>query len=593
MCLLVLCVALYVPGQWGMPAIDRDESRFAQASRQMLKSSTLEGWMIPKIQDRDRLNKPPLIYWTQAGVASVATGRAFGTPPDVAVWHDAIWMYRLPSLLAAIAAVFFTWRMGCSMFDPRAGFLGAMLLACSPVMIWESRQGRADMLLVACTTGAMWALWAGFKQARARGRVGFMTWTALWLAVGLGTMTKGPVTAMVVVLTAVGVSLLQRSIRWTWALRPVLGVVIVAACVVPWLLVVIDIKGAKEYWDIVNKEIFGRMGSAAEGHGGPPGYHVLLMVVVLGAGSLLIWPALARAWRVGLTRDRSQRWTTRWRSLRLGKSSEGFLLCWTILPWIVFEISSTKLPHYTMPMYPALALLAARGVLAADAKSIARSPLVRQLAWLWIGALAATLLFFTVAATFAAFRAWGQFPSTIVAVLGMTATGVLVYQAAAFHLASHWLNLQRTGIAMSVAIALSLGLVGSILPEIRVSRTLALRILEIDPALARPIVAVDYAESAPGKRDHGGFVEDSLIFETLGSAQRLSGWALPDWIRDHPGGFVCIEERALKRYLGLQKADALPNDLTRARHLNILDMVPGFNYSNGNLVKVYLAEAAP
>jgi 4-amino-4-deoxy-L-arabinose transferase-like glycosyltransferase len=593
LCLLVLCLALYVPGQWGMPAIDRDESRFVQASRQMLKSTTLEGWMIPRIQDRDRLNKPPLIYWSQAGVASVATGRAFGTPPDVASGRDAIWMYRLPSLLAAIAAVFFTWRMGCSMFDPRAGFLGAMLFAASPVIIWESRQGRADMLLVACTTGSMWALWEGFKQARAGGRVGLTTWVGLWMAVGLGTLTKGPITAMVVVLTALGVSLLGRSLRWTWKLKPLVGVTIVAACVLPWLLVVMDIKGAKEYWDIIQKETLGRMGSAAEGHGGPPGYHLLLMVVLLGAGSLLIWPALARGWRVGLTRDRSARGLARVRSIGLGRPSEGFLLCWLVLPWIVFEISSTKLPHYTMPMYPALALLSARGVLAADAQSIARSKFVHGLAWLWISAMTAAVLFFTVAATFAAFRVWGQFPAMIVAVLGMTATGVLAYKAAVFHLENQWLNLQRTGIAMSVAISLALGLVGSILPEIRVSRNVAQSIMKLDPSFSRPIVAVDYAESAPGKRDHGGFVEDSLIFETQGTAQRLSGSDLPEWITKNPGGFVCIEERALKRYLGLEKTEALPEDLSRAEHLRVLDMVPGFNYSKGKLVKVYVAEAVP
>ena len=137
-----------------MPAIDRDEARFAQASRQMLNAPNWEAWVVPRIQDRPRLNKPPLIYWTQAGSASVFTGRLFGTPGDIAAERDAIWMYRLPSLLAAIAAVLFTWRLGCSMFDSRAAFLGAMLLAASPIMIWESRQARSDMLLVACTTGA-------------------------------------------------------------------------------------------------------------------------------------------------------------------------------------------------------------------------------------------------------------------------------------------------------------------------------------------------------------------------------------------------------------------------------------------------------
>src|SRR5688572_18053847 len=64
--LLLLCLVVYVPGQAGLPPIDRDESRFAQASRQMAASGTVEGWVVPRIQDRPRLNKPPLIYWLQA-----------------------------------------------------------------------------------------------------------------------------------------------------------------------------------------------------------------------------------------------------------------------------------------------------------------------------------------------------------------------------------------------------------------------------------------------------------------------------------------------------------------------------------------------
>jgi len=69
--LIVLCLLVYIPGLWTIPPVDRDESRFAQASRQMLESGTLEGWVVPMVQDRPRLNKPPLIYWLQAGSAYV------------------------------------------------------------------------------------------------------------------------------------------------------------------------------------------------------------------------------------------------------------------------------------------------------------------------------------------------------------------------------------------------------------------------------------------------------------------------------------------------------------------------------------------
>lgn len=587
-----------------MPAIDRDEARFAQASRQMLTAPNWEAWVVPRIQDRPRLNKPPLIYWTQAGSASLFTGRAFGTPRDVAAERDAIWMYRLPSLLAAIAAVLFTWRLGCSMFDSRAAFLGAMLLASSPIMIWESRQARSDMLLVACTTGAMWMLWEGFKCARAKQPMPTHQWVGLWLFLGMGAMTKGPITAVVVLLSTLGVSFLTRSWRWTSTLRPFVGAIIVEACVIPWILLVIDIVTWDNYWTIIHDEIFKRMKDAAEGHGGPPGYHLTLMVVLLGAGSMLVWPALLRGARVGLSIKSTGNWFARAWNARLRRAPEAFLLCWIVLPWIIFELSSTKLPHYTMPMYPAIALLAGRMVLAADSGRHAfRFPrLIRVLGGAWAGLMSLGVFALGMFAAFAALRAWGQIPSMVVGAVFAMAAVVLAWKAFSFHARGQWLYLQRTGIAMSVAFSLAIGLAGSIMPDIRVSRNLADRLKTIDPSHTRPIVAVEYEESAPGARDHGGFVEDSLIYETRGRVERHSGKTLEAWIESYPTGLVCIEDRALRRYAGVKQLPkrsildrtpstepAFPASDTVGR-LRILDRVDGFNYSKGKLVKVYIAE---
>src|SRR4051812_4644375 len=125
--LVAICLAVYLPGFTSIPVVDRDEARFAQASRQMLESGD---YVVPRVQGRPRLNKPPLIYWLQS-----ASARAM-TSGDAA--KDAIWMYRVPSLLTAILAVLLTWAMGCSMFGrpgtATIGWMGAAILAVSPVM---------------------------------------------------------------------------------------------------------------------------------------------------------------------------------------------------------------------------------------------------------------------------------------------------------------------------------------------------------------------------------------------------------------------------------------------------------------------------
>jgi hypothetical protein len=163
--LVLLCCTVYLPGFFSIPPVDRDESRFAQASRQMFESVALPegerdaelhsgGLAVPMVGGKPRLNKPPLIYWLQGGSAAVFTG---GDP-----LADAIWMYRVPSLVAGLVIVLATWRLGCSMFDPRVGWVGACLLAVSPVFVWEAHQARADMVMVAWTTlamGQLWKLW--------------------------------------------------------------------------------------------------------------------------------------------------------------------------------------------------------------------------------------------------------------------------------------------------------------------------------------------------------------------------------------------------------------------------------------------------
>src|SRR5437764_15489027 len=110
--LAALCFALYLPGIAAIPPLDRDEARFAQASRQMLETGD---FLRIRFQDEARNKKPAGIYWLQA--ASVA---AFSAPES-----NAIWPYRLPSISWALCAGLLTLALGSVPFARRA--------ECSPV----------------------------------------------------------------------------------------------------------------------------------------------------------------------------------------------------------------------------------------------------------------------------------------------------------------------------------------------------------------------------------------------------------------------------------------------------------------------------
>lgn len=594
--LVVICLAVYLPGFFSIGAVDRDESRFAQASRQMAEGNTLREWVVPMVQDRPRLNKPPLIYWLQA-----ASVRAFSDViGNVPAAHgtagrrdDAIWMYRVPSLLAAIVAVLATWRLGRRMFDARAAWLGALLLAACPLMIWESKQARADMVLLACTTVAMAALWRVHAAARRGTRRDYAAAALFWIAMTLGVLVKGPITPMVAALCALMLSLYRsvppknsgsrRGSRFAWlrGLMPLPGVIFLAACVGAWVALVAREVGWNEYLRLITDETLGRSVSAKEGHTGPPGYHVVVLVLMFWPGVLLTGAAVGRAFSRGLPRTNVDPVAPR-PSLparvvhaivrrRPGRGAELFCLAWVVPSWLVFELVSTKLPHYTLPLYPALALLSARAVFAARAGVLpAATTSGARLGyglWTLVGLVlaAAPLALWWVLATESEQRLG------VVAGMGSLAAGAWVlwsHQCLCSPLRrgkrGHFVNAQLGGVVAAGVVGVML--CGAVLPRLSrlwVSERVAIAIKAIDPDLARPLACVQYQE-------------DSLIFNTHGVIRRLVPEQVDTFLLENPDALLVAPADMLGQRTDVER----------------LYEVEGFNYSNGKDVRIQIVQRA-
>src|SRR5207249_8172855 len=101
--LTALCLLIYLPGIASIPPLDRDEARFAQATRQMLETGD---FLRIRFQDEARNKKPAGIYWLQA--LSVST---FSSAEAIAIWP-----YRLPSLIGGMAAVLLAFTLGAALF---------------------------------------------------------------------------------------------------------------------------------------------------------------------------------------------------------------------------------------------------------------------------------------------------------------------------------------------------------------------------------------------------------------------------------------------------------------------------------------------
>ena len=138
--LLPICVAILAVGFWGHGPSDRDEARFAQASKQMLETGD---YVDIRFQDDARHKKPAGIYWAQAASASLFGGA-----------EAPIWAYRIPSVLGAIlASLLTTWAMR-PLIGGRAAFLAGAMTAGLLLLNVEARIAKTDAALLACIVAA-------------------------------------------------------------------------------------------------------------------------------------------------------------------------------------------------------------------------------------------------------------------------------------------------------------------------------------------------------------------------------------------------------------------------------------------------------
>src|SRR5260221_187746 len=120
--LVGLALLAFLPGFFHIPPVDRDEARFAQATKQMIETGD---YIDIKFQDETRYKKPVGIYWLQAGVVQLA--EAVGVPQA----RLRIWLYRIPSLIGAIGVVIATYWAALAFVSRRAAFLAGLIMATS------------------------------------------------------------------------------------------------------------------------------------------------------------------------------------------------------------------------------------------------------------------------------------------------------------------------------------------------------------------------------------------------------------------------------------------------------------------------------
>lgn len=529
--LIAFVVALgTLPAFFTLPPTDRDESRFAQATKQMLETGD---FVNIRFLDTARNKKPVGIHWVQAAAVELV-GRVRGTLGLPAQPENPIWPYRLPSLLGLYLAASATFLLGRALVGRPAALLAALMLASSLVAVVEAHIAKTDAALTAAITIAMLLLGRAYTAPETlTGRAAF----GFWLALGIGILLKGPIAPMVALLAVLVLIVLDRRLAWLKVLRPHWGVPLMLAVVAPWFILIGIETGGDFFRDAVGGDLGSKLQGADERHGGPPGYHLALATLTLFPASLLLWHALPGIWAAK------------------GRPVARFLLAWIIPTWLVFEIAPTKLPHYVLPTFPAILLLLAVWLL-----DEARRAPPRWLALLGAALWGVVIAAFVIAAPLAGILAERSFdPIWLLAPLAAIA---LAWTVRALLAAGDIPSIVLAGIIAGPALY---GLV------------LGATLSRLEAIWIAPRVAAAVAAAGGGELASAGFHEPSLPF-LLGTGTRLvrNGAEAAAFLAETPTGRALVRDRDLPAFLAARP------------EAHRLAEISGFNYSRGQRVELFL-----
>jgi 4-amino-4-deoxy-L-arabinose transferase-like glycosyltransferase len=530
--LVLLCLALFLPGFFVTPATDRDESRFSQATRQMVETGD---YIHIRVGDEERNKKPVGIHWAQAASVHLLEATGLGTRRD-------IWAYRIPSLLGAILAVLATFQFGRVLVGRRAALLaGAMLAGCMVVMV-EAHIAKTDAALLATITAAMGLFGAAYLQP---GQFTARHAAAFWVILGIGVLLKGPIAPMVPLLAGITLVLSDRGAPWFRALRLHWGLPLMLLMVLPWMVAIGLATEGRFFTQAIGDDMLGKVGSGDEKHWGPPGFYLLsFLIAAFPAGFLVVLAA-----------------TTAWAQRR--QPVTRFLLAWIVPTWLVFEAVATKLPHYTMPTYPALMLLGA--VWAMD--PLRREP-PRWLIRAMKGAVAGVAFGIGIVALAVPWFVTRHEP--LGALLALPFAALLTWLV--------WREMSRAAWARAAVLGVvaAIPLYASIM-QLTFPRIEALWIApRLEAVLAREAPGLDPAQF--GITSHA---EPSTLFH-IGGALRLlrRGEDAARFLAERPGRVVAVGNRALDDF----NREAAAQGITP----RLIGEVAGFNYTRGRPITLSL-----
>ena len=324
-----------------------DEGRNAEVAREIL---LLRDWVTPHYDFIPRLDKPVFFF----GLVALSF-KLFGLGE---------WSARLPSVLAALGCLSLTYVLARAIFGRQAALWSVLILVTSVEFFALSRVVILDMVLTMFLTISLVCFWVGHLATGPRRKTLVLL---MYVSMGVATLVKGPIGFVLPAAVIFLYLLLSRKWAVVGEMELSLGVPLFLIVVVSWYLAV-ELRNPGYLHHFLWEENFARFTTTEFKRSGPWYYFFMVLAAGFFPWTLLLPMTVAEF------RKRS------------AANEHLFLILWIALPFLVFSLSASKLPHYILPLYPPLAIL----VGATIAKAFSAAPSAKMT---WVLLLPAVTFF--------------------------------------------------------------------------------------------------------------------------------------------------------------------------------------------------------
>jgi len=324
--LVAIIALIYCYGMGTLSLTEPDEVFYAQTAKEMLQHNT---WSTPFIFGKPQFEKPILYYFLLA-----AGFKFFGISTVTA---------RIWSALFGILGTILTYLLGKRIYNRRAGFIAALVLATSMEYLSLSRAVLTDIVFCALLASGMTFFYFGYLNQKKRGVWFYWAFVSYALAV----LTKGPIGIILPLGIIFSFLFLRKELKIFFSKKLFLGLFVFAVVALPWYLWIYKNFGRQFIDEFFVRDNINRFFFVAEHQNNNTWYYYTATTL----GGFLPWSPFLIAGLYKLFRSKPD--------LPEEKRGVLFLCCWVAIIFIFFSFAKSKLISYVFPIFPALAIITA------------------------------------------------------------------------------------------------------------------------------------------------------------------------------------------------------------------------------------------